>query len=95
MKYLIKHTKESIITLGVFISVAIIIAWVITAIVKGDFSYEHMIAVVGALFEILGWYFNMPTSEENSKYTGKMRLEKKQKKNGTDGENFFDDIKEE
>ena len=88
MKYLIKHTKEFIITLGVFVSVAIILAWVITAIVKGDFSYEHMLSVVGAIFEMLGWYFNMPTSEENSEATIQMRLLKKKDELP---DNYFED----
>ena len=77
MKYLIHHTKEFIITLGVFVSVAVVLAWVVTAIVKSDFSYEHMTAVVGVIFEMLGWYFNMPTSSENSEATIQMRLLKK------------------
>lgn len=94
MKYLIQHTKEFIITLGVFVSVAMVIAWVITAICKGDFSYEHMIAVVGALFEMLGWYYNMPTSEENAEHTGAMRLEKMQNSGIIDGEDFMDEYDE-
>lgn len=91
MKYLVKHTKELIITIGVFLSVLLVILWAAVAVVKGSFSYENVVALIGVIFEMLGWYYNMPTSEENSKYTGKMRMEKDFMKNGTDGENFFDD----
>ena len=91
MKYLIQHTKEFIITLGVFVSVAIVIAWVVTAICKGDFSYEHMIAVVGALFEILGWYYNNPTSKANHEATIQMRL---MKKKDEVPEDYFEDESE-
>ncbi len=93
MKYLIKHTKELIITLGVFISAALVIAWAVAAIIRNELSYENVVALIGVVFEMLGWYYNMPTSEENCRYTGAMRLEKEQQKIIT-GENFFDEAEE-
>lgn len=95
MKYLIQHTKELIITIGVFLSVLLVILWAVFAIVKGQFSYENIIAVIGVIFEIFGWYYNMPTSEENAKHTGAMRLEKEQNANVFTGENFLDEFDDE
>ena len=93
MKYLIQHTKELIITIGVFVSVALVVLWAVLAIIHNNLSYENIIALLAAIFEMLGWYYNMPTSEENCRYTGAMRLEKEQQKKIT-GENFFDELEE-
>ena len=95
MKYLIQHTKELIITVGVFISVALIVAWAIHAIIRNELSYENIIALLAAIFEMLGWYYNMPTSKENCEHTGLMRLAKQQNNIRQEiGENFFDEIEE-
>lgn len=95
MKYLIKNQKEFIISLGVFVTIALIIFWCVWSIVKGCFDHKNLIAIVGVIFEVLGWYHNIPTSEENDKYTSLMRLEKAQKKaEDFVGENFFDDTEE-
>lgn len=96
MKYLIKHTKELIITLGVFISAALVIAWAVTAIIRNELSYENIVALLGVIFEMLGWYYNMPTSKENCEHTGLMRLAKNQNNVKQEiGENFFDEIEDE
>lgn len=95
MKYLIQHTKELIITIGVFLSVLLVILWAVFAIVKGQFSYENAVAIIGVVFEIFGWYYNMPTSSENAKHTGAMRLEKEQNAGVYTGENFFDEFDDE
>lgn len=94
MKYLIQHTKELIITIGVFLSILLVILWAVFAIVKGQFSYENIVAIIGVVFEILGWYYNMPTSAENAKHTGAMRLEKEQNAGVFTGENFMDEFEE-
>lgn len=95
MKYLFQHTKELIITIGVFLSVAIVVAWAVVAIVNNSLSYENIVALIGVIFEMLGWYYNMPTSQENCEHTGLMRLAKDQNKIAQEvGENFFDEIEE-
>ena len=91
MKYLIKHTKEFIITIGVFVSVALVVLWAVYAIINNTLSYENIVALIGVIFEMLGWYYNMPTSQENCEHTGLMRLDKDQNKIAQEiGENFFD-----
>lgn len=73
MKYLIRHTKELVIAICVIISVITIS---VLAIMSGDY-----LKVAGALASdvatLLGLYFNVPTSEENSEATIAMRLLKK------------------
>ena len=62
--------------------------------------YVQLIVLVGSVVRIvvtvvvmfICFFYNNPTSKENSEHTGAMRLEKKQKKGIVDGENFFDDI---
>lgn len=76
MKYLIKHQKEFIITIGVFATIAVVLAWVVYSAVKGTLDYEHIVAIIGVIFEALGWFYNMPTSEENTEATLEMRLQK-------------------
>lgn len=87
MKYLIKNRKEFAISVGFFIMTAINL---IRAIKSHDISQELIVALIYALFGVLAWFYNMPTSEENCRHTGEMRLEKAQKK-GTDGEDFTDE----
>jgi len=88
MKYLIKNKKEFAISVGVFVMTAINI---VRAIMAKEITEECVVAFVLALFTLLGWFYNMPTSEENCKYTGMMRLEKKRP---DDGEDFFNDVEE-
>lgn len=76
MKYLIKHQKEFIITVGVFATIAVVLAWVVYSAVKGTLDYEHIVAIIGVIFEALGWFYNMPTSAENTEATLEMRLRK-------------------
>lgn len=87
MKYLIKNRKEFAISVGFFIMTAINL---IRAIKSHDVSQELIVALIYAFFGVLAWFYNMPTSEENCRHTGEMRLEKAQK-NGTDGEDFTDE----
>jgi hypothetical protein len=91
MKYLIKHRKESIISLGVFVTVLLVIFWSIWSIIQGTFDYKNLITVAAAIFEILGWYYNMPTSEENCEATGEMRAKKAEKNGTVEGEYFYSD----
>lgn len=91
MKYLIKHKKEFAISIGVFVMTIINL---IKAIKTGDIAEDVIVAFVLALFTILGWFYNMPTSIENCEATGEMRLAKEQKKGKVTGENFFDEIEE-
>ena len=90
MKYLIQHRKEFIITLGVLCSVLLIIVWSVWSIVTGNLDYRNLIAVAGGIFEVLGWYYNMPTSDENCEATGYMRQRKAEKKADYKGEKFHE-----
>lgn len=96
MKYLIQNTKEFVITLGVFATFAIIIFWSVWSIIHNTFNAQHVLAIIGGVIEYLGWYYNMPTSEENSEATGYMRLQKLAKGIDPDfvGEEFFDEFEE-
>ena len=76
MKYLIQNRKEFIISLGVLVTILLVVFWCVWSIIDGSFTYKNLIAIAGEIFTILGWYYNMPTSEENCKHTGMMRLEK-------------------
>ena len=88
MKYLIQNKKEFAITVGVFGMTALNLG---RAIKSRDVTEDVIVAFVLAVLTLLGWYYNMPTSETNSKYTGKMRLEKERP---DDGEDFFEEIVE-
>lgn len=90
MKYLIQHRKESIISLGVFVTILLIIIWSVWSIFTGNLDYKNLIVVAGGIFEVLGWYYNMPTSEENCEETGFMRQRKAEKKNDYKGEKFHE-----
>lgn len=87
MKYLIQNRKEFAISAGFFIMTAINL---IKAIKSQDLSQDLVVALIYAFFGVLAWFYNMPTSEENCRHTGEMRLEKAQAK-GTDGEDFTDE----
>ncbi len=90
MRYLIKNKKEFIISLFVFATVVLVVFWAVWAIIQNNLSYENIIALIGAVFEMLGWYYNMPTSEENCRHTGEMRLEKEENNSNNPGEYFYD-----
>lgn len=88
MKYLIQNRKEFAITIGVFVMTTINI---VRAIRSREITEECIVAFVLAGFTLLGWFYNMPTSEENCRHTGAVRLEKQKPENGED---FFDEIEE-
>ena len=90
MKYLIQNRKEFAISIGFFVMAIINL---IRAIMSKEITEELIVAVIFTCFGVLGWFYNMPTSEENCIHTGMMRLEKAQKK-GTNGENFIDEVEE-
>lgn len=94
MRYLIKNKKEFVISLFVFATVVLVIFWAVWAIIQNNLSYENIIALIGAVFEMLGWYYNMPTSKENCEMTGEMRLKKKQNKGIIEGEDFIEEPQE-
>ena len=91
MRYLVKHTKEFVIAICVFICVITIS---VLAIMSGDY-----LKVAGALVNdvatLLGLYFNMPTSKENSEATVEMRLLKKKEDLPIDYFESEDDFAEE
>ena len=91
MKYLIQNKKEFAISIGVFVMTAINL---VRAIMAKEVTQECIVAFVLAFFTVLGWYYNMPTSEENCRHTGEMRLEKEQKKGIITGEDFYDETEE-
>ena len=89
MKYLIQNRKEFCITVAAFIMAVINLG---KAIKSGEITEDLIIAVLVTATTILAWWYNMPTSEENCRYTGLMRLEKQYNKvEEIEGENFFDD----
>lgn len=91
MKYLIKNRKEFAISIGFFVMTAINL---IRAIMSKDISEDLIVAAVYGFFGVLAWFYNMPTSEENCRHTGEMRLEKAQNNYEFDGENFVDEVEE-
>lgn len=93
MKYLIQN-KDACIRAIVGSVVAIINMLACFGI---DFNIQEdaILSVVTVVVMFICFFYNNPTSKENSEHTGAMRLEKKQKKGIVDGENFFDDIDEE
>lgn len=76
MQYLRQYTKEMFIAAGVILTAIIVLIWVIAAAVRGELTYEHLIALAGDIFAVLGLYFNIPTSPQNAEHTTLMRLEK-------------------
>ena len=87
MKYLIQHKKEFAISVGVFVMTLLNL---IRAIMAREVTQECIVAFVLAFFTVLGWYYNMPTSEENCEATGEMRHKKEEKKSDYVGEKFFE-----
>lgn len=88
MRYLIQHKKEFAISIGVFVMTLINL---IRAIMAKEVTQECIVAFVLAFFTVLGWYYNMPTSEENCEHTGEMRQEKAEKAGTVSGEYFYSD----
>lgn len=76
MRYLIQNRKEFAITVAAFVMA---IVNLINAIRKGALSEDTIIAVLVTAVGVLAWYYNMPTSEENSLATGYMRWLKQTK----------------
>ena len=92
MKYLIQNRKEFAISVAFFVMTVINL---IRAIRSKDIGEELICAVVYGFFGVLAWFYNMPTSEENCRHTGAMRLEKEQNQGIITGENFMDEPAEE
>lgn len=88
MKYLIQHKKEFAITVAAFIMAVINL---VRAIKSHEVTEELIVAALVTGTTILAWYYNMPTSPENSEHTGAMRLEKAQNNGLIDGEDFTDE----
>ena len=91
MKYLIQNRKEFAISIGFFVMTALNLG---KAIMTKEIDEDLIIAFIYAFFGVLAWFYNMPTSEENCRHTGEMRLEKIYNKEGTDGEDFFEEFEE-
>jgi len=92
MKYLIQNRKEFAISVGFFVMTVINL---IRAIMSKEVAEDLIVAAIYAFFGVLAWFYNMPTSEENCRHTGEMRLEKEQKQGIITGENFMDEPEEE
>ena len=86
MKYLIQNRKEFAISVGFFVMTALNL---IKAIKSKDMTEDVIIASVSGALGVMAWFYNMPTSKENCKYTGRMRLEKHRP---DDGEDFFEEV---
>lgn len=93
MKYLIQN-KDACIRAIVGLVVAIINLFACFGI---DFNVQEdaILSVVTVVVMAICFFYNNPTSKENSEHTGAMRLEKKQNKGIVEGENFIDNIEEE
>lgn len=89
MKYLIQHGKELLITILLFIVYAIVIVWAVWSIVHEEFDIKNFISIIASIISCFGWYFNMPTSEENCEATGEMRQKKAEKQEDYVGERMF------
>jgi len=87
MKYLIQNKREFAISIGVFVMTAINL---VRAVMAKEITQECIVAFVLAFFTVLGWYYNMPTSEENCEATGELRAKKAEQK-GVNGEAFYTD----
>lgn len=92
MKYLIQNRKEFAISVGFFVMTAINL---VKAIMSKDITEDLVVAIIYAFFGVLAWFYNMPTSEENCRHTGAMRLEKEQRKGIFTGENFIEELSSE
>lgn len=88
MKYLIQNKKEFAISVGVFVMTAINL---VRALMAKEITEELIVAFVLAVFTLLGWFYNIPTSEENNLATAQMRQAKAEKKAGYVGERFYSD----
>lgn len=88
MRYLIQNRKEFGITVGFFIFMAYDLY---NKLKEGVVDPELIAKFVFYGFGVLAWFYNMPTSEENCEYTGKMRLAKHRP---DDGEDFFEESEE-
>lgn len=88
MKYLIQHRREFAISVGFFVMTAINLY---RAIMSDELTEDLIVAAVYGFFGVLAWYFNNPTSEENSNATGMMRLLKDQRAGRINGENFIEE----
>lgn len=90
MKYLVQNRKEFTITIVALI-VAIMDILKVFGVDVPNFSEEYLLAIVSAIMGVLVWFYNMPTSEENCKATGEMRLKKAEKTGKLNGEYFYGD----
>lgn len=76
MQYLKEYKKELFIAAGVVLVFVLVLIWAVAAAVRGELTYEHVIALLGAILSLMGTYLNIPTSAENAEHTTLMRLEK-------------------
>lgn len=89
MKYLIQN-KDACIRAIVGLVVAIINMLACFGI---DFNIQEdaILSVVTVVVMFICFFYNNPTSKENSEHTGAMRQEKREKKKGYCGERFYTD----
>ena len=76
MRYLKEYKKELVIFIAVLLFSVLILIWAVSAAIRGELTYQHIIALAGDVFALFGLYTNMPTSEANAEHTHLMRLEK-------------------
>lgn len=89
MRYLFKHKKEFAITVGGFVMAVIAL---INACKARELNEDVIITVVFTALAVLGWFFNQPTSKENSEMTDEMRLIKKKEDLPED---YWEDLEDE
>ena len=73
MKIIIQHKERFALAIAVVVINAINLG---QAIKDGVLTQETIVAFLVAIFTLLGLYYNIPTSEENSYHTQLMQLEK-------------------
>ena len=79
MKYLIQNRKEFAITVGFFIMMAYDLY---SKLKQGDIDANLIATFVFYALGLMGWFYNMPTSDMNNEFTPIMRYAKEQAKKG-------------
>lgn len=93
MKYLLQNKDALARAIAGFVValITLLTAIGVIDIDQSSVNEETIIAVINGIIMFICFFYNNPTSKENSEHTGAMRLEKKQNRGIIEGENFTDD----
>lgn len=96
MKYLLQNKDALARAIAGFIIavITLLTAIGVVDIDQSSVNEETIIAVINGVIMFICFFYNNPTSKENSEHTGAMRLEKQQNKGIITGEDFTDNIEE-